>query len=151
MNEHLIGSGALLTAGANTLAMPASVHARTDPATALAVRAALVDFEGSASGELSRVVILAAGWTAQRFDAEIVRPLAAREALPLGDVLKTLGRATRVDEMHIFARWLPGEGLIATLRAANINVVAHPLETITQAVLICGQRYTQWHAPRYAA
>lgn len=150
MNAYIIGSGAVLTAGANT-AMAATLHARTDPAIAVTVRAALVDFEGSVSGELSRIIILAAGFTSGRFDAEVAQPLARSGGSPLGEVLRVLGRATQAGELHVFARWLPEEALVATLQASGIEVIAHPLETISQAALICGRRYTQWRAPVLAA
>lgn len=151
MHEYIIGSGAVLTADATTGAAAATLHARTDPLIAQSVRAALFDFEASAAGELSRIVILAAGWNPRRFEAEVVQPLAQRVAAPLAEVLIALGRATHASDLHIFARWLPDEALVAALDRARIEVIAHPLEAIAHAALISGQRYTHWRSPLRAA
>lgn len=45
MNDYVIGSGAVLTAGPNASIAAATLHAQTDAAIAAGVRAALVDFE----------------------------------------------------------------------------------------------------------
>jgi hypothetical protein len=151
MNDYVIGSGAVLTAGPAGSIATATLHAQTDPAIAGQVRAALVDFESSAVAELSKVVIVASGWTGARVGRELIDPLLARSQCTLTDVLELLGSSTSAGEVHLFARWLPDELLTAALRKSGIALVAHPLEAIRQAALISGQRYARWPSPLRAA
>jgi hypothetical protein len=151
MNDYLIGAGALLTAGSNASIAGASLHAQTDPALAPCVRAALFDFESGNAHELSQILVLASGWNGARVRAELVEPLLARGECSLADVLLVLARAAQANEIHLFARWLPGEPLSAELRGAGVTLVAHPLESIRQAALVSGQRYSRWPAPLRAA
>ena len=151
MNDYLIGSGAMLTAGPAASIAGATLHAQTDPALAASVRAALVDFESASPAELSRIVIVGTGWTNARVRAEWIAPLLQREACTLADVMELAAKSTGATELHLFARWLPDEVLAATLRRSGVTIVAHPLEAIRQAALISGQSYMRWPAPLRAA
>ena len=151
MNDYVIGSGAVLTAGPTSSIAGATLHAQTDPAIASRVKAALVDFESTASSELSKVVIVGTGWTAARVATELVGPLLARQSATLTDVIALLARACDAPEFHLFARWLPDEMMTAALRRAGVTVVAHPLEAIQRAALISGQSYSRWPSPLRAA
>jgi hypothetical protein len=151
MNDYLIGAGALLTAGPSASLAGASLHAQIDAALAPRVRAALFDFESGGGRDLSQVLALVSGWNGARVRAEIVEPLLARGECSLADVLLLLAAAAKVEEIHLFARWLPGELLVAQLRAAGVDLVTHPLESIRQAALVSGQRFSRWPAPLRAA
>jgi len=151
MNDYVIGSGALLTAGPAGHIAGATLHAQTDPAIAAGVRAALVDFESGVVAELSKVLIVAAGWNRARVAAEWIEPLLERESCTLADVLGLLASTTRSREVHVFARWLPDEVLTATLRRCGVTLVTHPLEAIRQAALITGQSISRWPSPVRAA
>jgi hypothetical protein len=151
MNDYVIGSGAVLTAGPKASIAGATLHAQTDAAIAAMVRAALVDFESSSPSELTKVVVLAAGWNAARVKSEFVVPLLARGECSLADILALMARATQVAEVHLFARWLPDDVLTTALLRVGITLVAHPLESIRQAALICGQNYVRWPSPLRAA
>jgi hypothetical protein len=151
MNDYVIGSGAILTAGPEASIAGATLHAQTDASIAPCVQAALVDFESSSLADLSKVIILAAGWNAARVKGELVAPLLSRGACTLADVLETLARAAAVREVHVFARWLPDDLMTAALGRSGVTLVAHPLESIRQAALICGQSYSRWPSPLRAA
>ncbi len=151
MGEFLIGAGAVLTAGPESSIAGATLHAQADPHLAAQVEAAVIDFEAVLPTELSRIVIVAAGWGGSRFHAEIIRPLLASGECTLVDVMGLLGRATGAAEIHLFARWLPDAAMSAELASAGIRVVAHPLETIGQAALVSGQRFSRWRSPFRAA
>jgi hypothetical protein len=151
MKEYLIGAGAVLTAGASASIAGAALHAETEGHLAAGVSAAMVDFEGGSSEELSQVVIVAAGWRSSRFDSEVVRPLLARGECTLVDVLAVLAGATQAAEVHLFARWLPDDAMRMGLASRGVSVVAHPLDAIGQAALISGQRVARWRAPFRAA
>ena len=151
MNDYVIGAGALLTAGPQATIAAATLHAQTDPGLASSVKAALVDFESGASGELSRVLVLATGWNGRKFDGEVVRPLVARCENTLADILALLAAAAGTSEVHLFANWFPDDVLVAALRRADVTIVAHSLDAIRQAALISGQSYRRWNAPLRAA
>jgi hypothetical protein len=151
MSDYLIGAGALLTAGPESSISGATLHAQTDALLATQVQAALVDFEAGHEDELSRVVIMAAGWRRARFDAEVIQPLVGRRECSLSDVVAALAQATRVSEVHLFARWLPGGGMLDELRSLGVALVSHPLETIEQAALVTGQRFARWNSVLRAA
>jgi hypothetical protein len=153
MDEYLIGAGALLTAGPNASIAGAALHAKTEPGLASHVKAALIDFEATELGELSRVLIVAAGWSGSRFRSEVVARLLAQRDCALADVMAVLSEATGADEIHLFARWQPDDETSARLERRGVCVVAHPLEAIGQAALVCGQRVGRWPvqaAPRVA-
>lgn len=151
MNDYVIGAGAVLTAGPRGSIAGATLHAQTDAALAGVVRAALVDFESSNASELTKVVVLATGWNATRVKAELVAPLLASGDCTLADVFGLLAKAAQGAEVHLFARWLPDDVLTAALRRAGVPLVVHPLESIRQAALICGQNYSRWPSPLRAA
>jgi len=151
MNDYVIGSGALLTAGPNASIAGATLHAQTESSLAASVHAAVVDFESGSCTELTKVVVLGAGWNAARVKADLVAPLLARGSCTLAEVLGQLARAAQTPEVHLFARWLPDEVLTAALRREGVTLVAHPLEAIRQAALICGQSYSRWPSPLRAA
>ncbi|HEY4433078.1 MAG TPA: hypothetical protein VGM99_01645 [Candidatus Cybelea sp.] len=151
MSEYLIGAGAVLAAGPESSLTRASLHAQTDPHVAANIGAAVIDFEASVPDELSRIVIVAAGWSGIRFETEIVRPLLARRECTAADVMVELARATASRAVHLFARWLPDAAMDAVLSAAGIEVICHPVEAIRQAALVSGQRYSRWPASLRAA
>lgn len=151
MNDYVIGSGALLSAGPTATITGATLHAQTDPLLAGQVKAALVDFEASSAADLSRVVIVASGWTRRQFDDGVIQPLLERRECTLADVLARLAAATGVDEVHIFARWFPDDVMSAVLRRQGVRLVAHPIEAIDRAALVSGQTVARWNAPLRAA
>jgi hypothetical protein len=151
MNDYLIGAAAVLTAGSHASITAASLHAQTDPHLAACVKAAVIDFEATDAAELSRIVIVAAGWGGSSFGASILRPLLARHECNLADVMRVLARATGTHEIHLFARWSPDSATSFDLAAAGVRLVTHPLETIEQAALISGQRFSRWRSPFRAA
>ena len=151
MDDYVIGSGALLTAGPNASIAAATLHAQTERGLAPAVRAALFDFESSVPSDLSRIVVVAAGWNARRFDTEVSTPLVNRGRNTLADILALLAAAVGTAELHVFARWFPDDVLVAALRRADVTLIAHPLETVRQAALISGQAYRRWTPPLRAA
>jgi hypothetical protein len=151
MNDYFIGSGALLTAGPQSSIAAAALHAQTDPALAAAVTAAVIDFEAGSPRELSRLVVVAAGWRRDRVAREFIAPLLERGECTLVDVIAALGTSTAAATIHLFARWLPDEILVGELGRAGIDLVAHPLESIRHAALVCGERYERWHPGMRAA
>jgi hypothetical protein len=151
MNDYLIGAGAVLTAGSAGSIAGASLHAQVDPRLAEQVQAAMVDFEAGDLSELSRVVIVATGWSVGRFEAQVSRKLLAARECTLSDVFETLARATGVSEVHLFARWIPDGHVLAAIASRDVKLVAHSLDAIGQAALISGQRYARWPAPMRAA
>jgi hypothetical protein len=151
MNDYVIGSGAVLSAGPNGGIAAASLHAQTEPLIARRVRAAVVDFESSRLSDLSKVVVVVAGWNAARVRSDLVTPLVARGACTLAEVTETLARAAGSDEVHFFAHWLPDEMMVSALGRAGVTAVTYPLEAIRQAALICGQKYSRWPSPLRAA
>ncbi len=151
MDEYLIGAGAVLTAAPQSSISGATLHAQTDPHLAARVKAAVIDFEATHPAELSRIVIVAAGWGSSRFAADVVRPLLAQSECTLADVMGLLAGATGAQEVHLFARWAPEAATSSALRAAGIRLVSHPLESIQQAALVSGQRLTRWRSPFRAA
>jgi hypothetical protein len=151
MNGYLIGAGALLTAGPAASIAGATLHAQTDAGLAAQVRAAVIDFESGSASDLSRLLIIAAGWTPSQFDARIARPLVERGECTLADVMEQLGHATGARELHLFARWLPDAELLSALRSRGFEVVTHPLEAIDQAALVSGQHLRRWRLPFRAA
>lgn len=151
MNDYVIGAGAILTAGPKASIAAATLHAQTESALAPAVKAAIVDFESSSLDELTRLIVLAPGWNPARVRREIVTPLIARNECTLADVLATLAHACGSAEVHLFARWLPDEPMMASLGRSGVSVVSHPLEAIRQAALVSGQTYSRWPTPLRAA
>ena len=151
MDEYLIGAGALLTAGPAASITGATLHAQTGAGLAGRVKAALIDFESTSLGELSRVLLFAAGWGGAQFRDEVVSRLRAQQECTLADVISILARATGAADVHVFARWEPDPATSARLAGQGVRVLAHPLEAIGQASLVCGQRIGRWPAPVRAA
>jgi hypothetical protein len=151
MNDYVIGSGAVLTAGPAGSISAATLHAQTDPAIASQVTAALVDFESGNSVPLSKVLIVGTGWTKARVANEWIAPLLRRQTSTLADVIQLMAETAGAGEVHLFARWLPDEMLTAGLRRCGVTLITHPLESIRQAALISGESYTRWPSPIRAA
>ncbi len=151
MNDYVIGSAAVLTAGPSASIAPATVHAQTDPVLAASVRAGLIDFESGTGGELSQIVAFAAGWNGRQVADEFIAPLVRLRECTLADVVLALAQATETRELHIFARWLPDDRLAAAGAAHGVTLIAHPLEAIRRAALISGQSYRRWPSPLRAA
>ncbi len=138
MYPYFIGSGVMLTAGADSV--PATLHAQTDAGIAATVRAAAVDFEGCGQAELARLLLVAAGWTSSAFERAVMPGLRARGSADLADVLAALALAAGQGTVHLFAGWLPEPDLVEKLAGRGVTLVAHPLESIERAALITGQR-----------
>ena len=151
MDEYLIGAGAILTAGPSATVRSATLHAQTEPALARQVRVALVDFESASSDELSRVLVVAAGWSVPRFHDEVVAPLMERRECTLADLFFALAQATSSKDVHVFARWMPPAAVAADLERQGITLICHPLEAIGHASLVAGQRVQKWRPPVRAA
>jgi hypothetical protein len=150
MNDYLIGSGAVVTAGPSATITSATLHAQTDPALALQAKAVVVDFEGTAAHEITSLVAIGKGWTPARVTSRLIEPLLAAGECSLADLLALLATAAQASELHLFARWMPDELTTTVLRRAGIEVIVHPLEAIRQAALISGQRYSRWSPPSAA-
>jgi hypothetical protein len=151
MDEYLIGAGAILTAGPTATIRGATLHAQPEPALARRIEAALIDFESAGPAELSRLLIVAAGWSGARFHAEVVSKLLSRRECGLGDVVSTLADAVKTEEVHLFARWSPDQATSDLLEKRGIRVTPHSLDELGQAALISGQRVERWPAPVRAA
>lgn len=151
MDEYFIGAGAILTAGPAGSIRAASLHAETEPGLAGEVQAAVIDFESARLSEVSRLLIVASGWTGGRFRAEVVRPLVARRECALADVIAILGQATGAKEIHVFAHWVPDDATLELLAEQGLRVVTHPIHAIGRAALVCGQRLERWRSPVRAA
>ena len=151
MDEYFIGAGALLTAGREASIARATIHAQADRHLAREIQAAIFDFEGLRVSEVSRLLIAAGGWGADRFRSEVVLPLLAMRECELADVIGTLASAVGTADVHLFARWEPDQPTAAALAARGIRLIAHPLEAIGQAALVSGQRLERWRAPFRAA
>jgi hypothetical protein len=151
MDEYLIGAGALLTAGPDGSITAAALHAQMSPGLAGQVEAALLDFESGQLADVSRLLIIAAGWSGPQFRSVVVRKLLAQRQCELADVILTLAEATGARNIHLFARWCPDEATIAQLRERGVGLIAHPLDAIGQAALVCGQRLERWRPPVRAA
>ncbi len=144
--EYIIGSGAILESGENGSITPASLHAHVDQALAQRVKVAAVDFESANPAGLTRLLIVAQGWNAAAFRTCISDRLREQRTCSIGDVLLTLARGAGADEVHLFAHWLPDEATCAQLRQEDIDIVAHPLESIEAASVVAGQRHRRWKA-----
>jgi hypothetical protein len=151
MEGYLIGAGAVLKAGPAASIAPAALHAQTDRCLAERVGAALIDFESTDISELSRVLIVAAGWSGPRFRSEVVQALLERRDCTLAEVIAILAETTGVREVHLFAHWRLDEAATADLDRLGVRVVAHPLGAIDQAALVSGQRLVRWPAAFRAA
>lgn len=153
MDEYFIGAGALLTAGPSASIAGATLHAQTEAGLAARVKAAVIDFESTRLAELSRVLVVAAGWSRPRFRSEVAERLLADRECTLAEVMAVLAEAAGTHEIHVFAHWQPDSETLRALENRGICVVAHPLEAIGQAALVCGQRVGRWPvqaAPRVA-
>jgi len=148
--EYMIGAGAMLESGEAAKVTPAMLHARVDPALALTVRAAAVDFEGSSPESLRRLLVLVSGWNAGQFGSAVTEKLVERGTCSLSDVLSLVAQAAQATEFHLFAHWLPDDATYRKLAELSIELIAHPLETIESAALVAGQRHILWKAPRAA-
>jgi hypothetical protein len=144
MDEFFIGAGALLTAGEEASIRGATLHARPENGLAGQVSVAVIDFEAARLGELSRLLVVAAGWSAGRFRTEVATQLLAQRDCSLSDVIAILAQATATDEVHLFAHWQPDEATVTELQGRGIRVTTHSLEAIGQAALVCGQRMERW-------
>jgi hypothetical protein len=151
MDEYFIGAGALLTAGPTASIAGATLHAQPEPGLAERIQAAVVDFEATQASELSRLLIVAAGWSRPRFQEGVVRRLLAERECALADVLAILAEATGAAEVHLFAHWRLDDETATSLAERGIRVIAHPLEAIGQAALVSGQRLARWRSPGRAA
>ncbi len=150
MEGYIIGSGALLRSGPNATITPAALHAQVAPAIAGAARAVAVDFEGRSAAELQRLLLLAPGWTAERFARDVTCRLVAQGTCRLGDVLAILADATAVREIHLFADYLPDDLTCGLLARRGVILISHSLGAIERAALIAEQRHTRWPCLRAA-
>lgn len=128
---------------------PATLHAQADPLLAGVVQAAAFDFEGSESN-LQRLVVVAAGWTAGRFERRIASRLRARGEASLAEVLAALATEVGTRAVHVFARWLPDEATLEAAADFGFSIVAHPLEAVERVSLVSGTRRLRWGPARAA-
>lgn len=146
MNDYIIGAGAILTTGAEGGIAPATLHAQTDPVLADTVRAAAFDFEGDRPNELERLIIVAPGWNARRFDERVTAALRVRGSASLGEVLVELARAVETDRVHLFAAWLPDDRTLEATGRAGLTIVVHAIEAVGRAALVSSGRRQAWAA-----
>ena len=151
MDEYFIGAGALLTAGPAATIRGATLHAQPGATLARQMSAALIDFESPGPDELSRLLIVAAGWSGSRFRGEVVARLLALGECGLHDVVAALADAVQTKEIHLFARWSPDQATLDSLEKNGIRIHSHPLEALGQAALVSGQRVERWRVPMRAA
>ncbi|HKU67836.1 MAG TPA: hypothetical protein VJP85_08670 [Candidatus Baltobacteraceae bacterium] len=144
--DYIIGAGAILETGESGTITPATLHANVDAALARRVRVAAVDFEGTSAASMQRLLILAQGWSGAQFRTAVTERLRVHQACTLADVLATLALQADADEVHVFAHWLPDEDTCAALERHGISLVSHPLESISAASLVAGQRLRRWAA-----
>jgi hypothetical protein len=150
MDSYLIGGGALLEAGERSTITRATLHAQL-AGEGETPRAALIDFESGSPGELRRLLVLAAGFTAERFETTVTVRLQSAGVCGIEDVAALLAGQVETDEVHLYARWAPPAEMSRTLAARGIHLIAHPLEAITRAALIAEQRFSAWSGPPRAA
>ena len=150
MEQYIIGAGAVLRTGSQSSITPAALHAQVDPALAATARAVAIDFEGTSAQAMRRLLLVAAGWNAREFRDGVTERLLERGDCSLADVLEMLAGATGVDEIHLFAHWIPDDSTCEALEAAGVAVVVHPIEAIDQAALIAEQRHVRWNSGRAA-
>lgn len=144
MDEYFIGAGALLTAGPAASITGATLHAQPERGLGAQVEAAVIDFESLRASELSRILLVASGWTGARFRTEVVSRLLDQRDCSLADVIAALAEAKGVKEVHLFAHWRPDEATLAALADRGVRIVTHPLEAIGQASLVSGKRLARW-------
>jgi hypothetical protein len=136
MDEYLIGTGALVTAGEHPCIIPAALHAAVEAAVAAAARVAVVDFDGASARVPRRLLLLVRDWRARAFEASVIARLRSKGLGSCTEALAALAEGTKAGELHLFARWLPGEDLCEGLAGLGVTIVAHPLEAIHRACLI---------------
>lgn len=144
--DYIIGAGAILETGESGTITPATLHANVDAALAQRVRVAAVDFEGTSVEAMRRLLVIAQGWNGAQFRTAVSDKLRSQRDCTLADVLVTLAREAQTDEVHLFAHWLADEATCETLAAHGISLIAHPLESISAASLVAGQRLRRWAA-----
>ena len=150
MDEYLIATGALITAGERPCITPAALHAAVEAAVAAAARVAVVDFDGASARVPRRLLLLVRDWGARAFEASVIARLRSKGIGSCPDALAALAEGTKTGELHLFARWLPGEDLCERLAGLGVTIVAHPLEAIHRACLI-EQREREYRAVRVRA
>jgi hypothetical protein len=144
--DYIIGAGAILETGESGGITPATLHANVDAALAQRVRAAAVDFEGTSAESMRRLLIVAQGWNGAQFRSAVTDKLRAKRDCSLADVLATLASQAQTNEVHVFAHWLADEATCEALAQAGIALISHPLESISAASLVAGQRLRRWAA-----
>lgn len=144
--EYIIGAGAILETGESGAITPATLHADVGAPLAESVRAAAIDFEGTAEASLQRLLILTQGSNAAAFRSAVSEPLRAQRVCTLADVLSALAAASGCGQVHLFAHWLPSEETCKALAARGIELVCHPLESVRAAALVSGQRCRRFAA-----
>ncbi|MBV8148081.1 MAG: hypothetical protein JO092_03205 [Candidatus Eremiobacteraeota bacterium] len=150
MDEYFIGAGALLTAGPAASIAGAALHAQPAGGLGGQMQAAVVDFEGTEVSDLSRLLVVAGGWSGPRFQREVVRRLLMLGECDLGDVLSTLAEGVGATELHLFANWVPDAKTTEKLAQAGVRLQHHPLDALGQAALVSGQRVARWRPGRAA-
>ncbi len=150
MEDYIIGSGVTVTSGEQATITPTALHAHVDPALAAIARAVAIDFEGTSTTAMRRLLLIAPGWNSGTFQRGVTSRLMELGTCGLAEVLKTLAMATGSREVHIFAHWLPDDETCVTLGGAGITLVVHSLDAIEQAALIADQRHLLWPSHRAA-
>ncbi|MBC5815586.1 MAG: hypothetical protein GIW97_03500 [Candidatus Eremiobacteraeota bacterium] len=150
MDTYLIGGGAILEAGERSTITRVTLHAQLT-AERPEQRAVLIDFESGSMEELGRLVALASGMTAERFETTVTARLLDAGVCGLVDVAAILADEVETSEVHLFARWTAPQNLVAELAARGVQLHSHTLESIDRAAVIAEHRFRVWPgAPRAA-
>ncbi len=147
MDEYFIGAGALLTAGPEATLTAGDAPRTNRQPLGGSDRAAVIDFEAARSSELSRLLIVAAGWAAAQFRVGGCRCLTRQRECSLADVIAMLAERDRGCRGGFLRPLGPGRYHRRRLEERGIRLRAHPLEAIGQAALVSGQRLERWRAP----
>jgi len=149
MEQYLIGGGAILEAGARSTITRATLHAQIRDC--LDLKAVLIDFEAGSFTDVSRLLAIGCGLTADRFESTVTAKFLQRGVCGFDDVAAMLAGNLETDEVHLFSRWVPTPEIIAALRDRGIALVVHPLDQIQRAALIAERRLQIWSGPPQAA
>ena len=125
-STYLIGGGAVLEAGPHATITRATLHAQL-AGEAHDASLVLVDFESTLATALQRLVVIAPGWSAQRFEAAVTPELLAAGVCAFTAVVAIAARATGARRALLLARWLPDEPSLAELRARGVELTVRPL------------------------
>ena len=149
MEQYLIGGGAVLEAGARSTITRATLHAQIREECQ--PKAVLIDFEAGSFADVSRLLVLGSGFTAERFETTVTAKFLQRGVCGFDDVAAILAECLETDEVHVFSRWEATAEMAAALQARGIRLRAHALDQIERAALVTETRLRIWDGPSQAA